>query len=186
MLSLPPSENQALVFHAACHRAEISCHLGKCRFRKPLLLQSQCSEAFFEELGSLLLESCSLSQAQPSVYLCDVFGAIVGATMVIRVVAAKGLPSHLSAGKPSFHIPYSWLLLIPQIKEFQQTSPADKTSGSWPCHGHRAAGCTTCCCKDHLSCTGKSKGLIIPSFLTPDGKTVRSCLLRQWGRKSDS
>lgn len=31
-----------------------------------------------------------------------------------RVVAAKGSPSHPSAGKPCLHTPYPWLLLIPQ------------------------------------------------------------------------
>lgn len=72
-LSLPPPENQALVFHAGCHRAGISCQHGKCRLRKPLLLQRKHSEAFFAELGYLLLESSSMSQAHPLEQLSDVF-----------------------------------------------------------------------------------------------------------------
>lgn len=102
----------------------------------------------------------------------------LGAT---RVVAAKGSTNpqqtlNKPAGKPSLHNLYPWLLLIPQIREFKQTSPSDKSFGSLPCCGPRAVGWSY---EDHLLCAERSKGLVIPPFLATERKMVRSCLLGQ-------
>lgn len=79
------------------------------------------------------------------------------------VVAAEGSATYLPAGKPSLHSLYPWLLLIPQIREFKQTSPSDKSFGSLPCCGPRAVGWSY---KDHLFCTERSKELVtLHSFL---------------------